>query len=131
LREAWNSHDGKQVANLFRSDGARHHMGMDDASPYVGQTPIAELAQAILDAWPDSVLDVRSTIEGPDGLVVVEWRWRGTHQKDWGILPARGEATDLSGVSVYQLEGDLIREEHVYWDNAVLMAGAGLLDGLN
>ena len=39
----------------------------------------------------------------------------------------RGEAVELHGVSVCQMDGDLIREERVYWDTATLLAGAGLL----
>jgi hypothetical protein len=41
--------------------------------------------------------------------------------------PAHGEKVELHGVSVCQMEGDLIREERVYWDTATLLAGAGLL----
>ena len=37
----------------------------------------------------------------------------------------RGEPVDLLGVSVLEMQGDLIREERVYWDGATLLAGAG------
>ena len=30
-------------------------------------------------------------------------------------------------MSVCEMEGDLIREERVYWDTATLLAGAGVL----
>jgi hypothetical protein len=34
----------------------------------------------------------------------------------------------LDCVSVCRMEGALIREEHVYWDAATLLAEAGVLD---
>lgn len=123
---AWNSHDGKQVAALYVPDGIRHHMFTDEESPY-SPGAIVDLANGAFEAWPDATLDVRATIEGPDGTVAVEWTWRGTHEKEWRGLPAKGEATHLYGINVFRLEGELIKEEHVYWDNAALMAQAGLL----
>ncbi len=126
LQTAWNSRDEKQVAALYTEDGGRRFMGFDDQSPY-DREGMAELVRTIFDAWPDSVLDIRSSSEGADGTITVEWTFRGTHQKDWRILPAKGEETVLNGVCVYAMEGDLVREERAYWDNAVLMAGSGLL----
>jgi hypothetical protein len=35
----------------------------------------------------------------------------------------------LEGVSVCAMEGELIREERVYWDAATLLAGAGVFAG--
>src|SRR5438270_11018958 len=113
---AWNSHDGKQVADLYAPDGLRHHMFTDEESPY-SPSAIVDFANGAFEAWPDAALDVRATIEGPDGTVAVEWTWRGTHQKDWRGLPAKREATHLLGINVFRLEGHLIKEEHVYWDN--------------
>jgi hypothetical protein len=57
----------------------------------------------------------------------VEWTFRGTHTRDLPGLPARGEDIALHGVSVCVMDGDLIREERVYWDAATLLAGAGVL----
>jgi hypothetical protein len=34
---------------------------------------------------------------------------------------------ELHGVSVCEMDGDLIKTERVYWDGATLLAGAGLL----
>ncbi len=34
---------------------------------------------------------------------------------------------ELHGVSVFEMEGDLIKHERVYWDGATLLAGAGVL----
>ena len=62
-----------------------------------------------------------------DGWTTIEWTFRGTHRGDLPGLPARGEDVCLEGVSVCRMEGDLIREERVYWDAATLLAGAGVL----
>lgn len=42
----------------------------------------------------------------------------GDHQRDFGPLPARGEVTDLKGVSTFDLKDGRIEEERVYWDGA-------------
>jgi hypothetical protein len=46
---------------------------------------------------------------------------------DYGPLPGHGQHLDLRGVGVMEMEGDLIREERVYWNTGTLMAAAGML----
>ncbi len=77
---------------------------------------------------PDCVLDVRRTCASGD-VSVLEWTFRGTHTGDLPGLPARGAALTLNGVSVCLMAGDLIAEEHVYFDAATLLAAAGVLPG--
>jgi hypothetical protein len=36
----------------------------------------------------------------------------------------------LPGVGVYDMAGDLIRRENIYTDFAIMLAGAGLIPGL-
>ena len=125
LVNAWNSHDGMKVAALYADQGVRHQIALEE-TVFTGRAEVATAAQQIQDAWPDSVLEVRGVIE-KESCVVVEWTFRGTHQHDFGPLPGRGETTELNGVSVFDLDGGLIREERVYWDGATLLAGAGVL----
>jgi len=80
-----------------------------------------------LTAVPDAVCTGRKVSEAPTGTVTIEWTWAGTHRSDADGWPARGDDVRLLWVSVCDMEGDLIREERVYWDVATLLAGAGLL----
>ena len=125
LVRAWNSHDGRQVAALYAEGGVRHQVALEEAR-YVGRDAVGAAAQDILDAWPDAVLEAR-TVVTQGNTVVVEWTFRGTHRRDYGPLPAHGEATELNGVSAFDLAEGLVTEERVYWDGATLMASAGLL----
>jgi hypothetical protein len=70
------------------------------------------------------VLDIRGVFEAGD-ITTLEWTFRGTHTGDVDGFPARGEAIHLDGVSVCIMEGELVKEERVYWDAATLF---GLMD---
>jgi steroid delta-isomerase-like uncharacterized protein len=125
LETAWNDRSGRSVAEAFVLDGVRIEFALPGAR-VEGREAIAVHAQAYVDAVPDCRLEVRRVVPG-DGWTTVEWTFRGTHRGDLPGLPARGEEVCLEGVSVCQMEGDLIREERVYWDAATLLAGAGVL----
>ena len=125
LEAGWNGGSGRAVAEAFAPDGVRVEYAMPGAR-LEGRDAIAGHAQAYVDAVPDCRLDIRRVVEG-DGHVTVEWTFRGTHTGDLPGLPARGEEVALDGVSVCEMDGDLIREERVYWDAATLLAGAGVL----
>jgi steroid delta-isomerase-like uncharacterized protein len=91
-----------------------------------GREALVAFAVDVLDAYPDCTVEIRrETGGGPH--VVVEWIFRGTQVKDFGTIPGKGQAVALSGISVFEMDGDLIRDEHTYWDNATLLAAAGLL----
>lgn len=126
LESAWNARSGSAVAEAFTPNGVRVEHALPGAQ-LAGRDAISAHTQGYIDAVPDCVLDIRGMWEAPDGTVTLEWTFRGTHTRDLPGLPARGEEVNLPGVSVCAMEGDLIREERVYWDGATLMAGAGVL----
>lgn len=126
LESAWNARHGEAVAEAFTPDGVRVEYALPGAR-LAGRAAIATHTQAYIDAVPDCVLEIRDVSENPGGAITVEWTFRGTHTRDLPGLPARGEDVALDGVSVCHMEGDLIREERVYWDAATLLAGAGVL----
>ena len=125
LESAWNDRSGASVARAFVSDGVRVEVALPGAR-LEGREAIAAHAQAYVDAVPDCRLEVRRILPGGE-WTTVEWTFRGTHRGDLPGLPARGEEVWLEGVSVCWMDGDLIREERVYWDAATLLAGAGVL----
>jgi steroid delta-isomerase-like uncharacterized protein len=126
LEAGWNARDGRAVAEAFTTDGVRHEFALPGAL-LEGREAIAAQAQAYIDAVPDCTLGIRSVSQSDDSHLIVEWTWRGTQTRDLPGLPARGQAVALDGVSVCEMEGDLIREERVYWDAATLLAAAGVL----
>jgi steroid delta-isomerase-like uncharacterized protein len=126
LQEAWNGQSGESVAQAFTPDGVRIQYALPPAR-LEGRAAIAASTNNDITAIPDCSLEIRKETRGEDGTVTVEWTWAGTHSGDLPGWPARGEAVELHGVCVCQMDGDLIREERVYWDTATLLAGAGLL----
>lgn len=124
---AWNSHDAAKVAAMFAEDGVRWEPAFPGRR-LEGRSAIEQgVAGYQLTAAPSADVTVRNVVEGSDGTIVVEWTWAGIHENDIPNLPAKGEQLDLVGVSVCEMEGDLIKEERVYWDTATLMAQAGVM----
>jgi len=126
LQGAWNGRSGESVAQAYTPDGVRIEFALPGAR-LEGRAAIAAHTQNYIHAVPDCALDIRKETRGDDGSVVLEWTYRGTHTGSLPNLPARGESIALQGVSVCEMEGDLVREERVYWDGAYLLTWAGLL----
>jgi hypothetical protein len=53
----------------------------------------------------------------------------GTHSNDIEGLPAGGGQVEIHGVTVYEMDGDLIARENLYADFAIMLASAGLVGG--
>jgi steroid delta-isomerase-like uncharacterized protein len=122
----WSSRDGQKVAGMYTEDGVRHQIALPEGR-HEGRAAIAAAAQGLIDVVPDEVVEIRKVTEGSNGTVVVEWVFKGTHTSDAEGWPSKNEPVHLVGVSVCDMEGDLIKEERVYWDTATLLAGAGVL----
>ena len=129
LNAAWNSHDPERVAALYDEGGAREEFIITHAR-LVGRTAIAGQVQMYLHAMPDLALSIRKVSEG-DRFVTFEWLVNATHRGDVDGWPAKGEAVTFPGVSVLDLAADgQITEERVYTDFTGLLAGAGLIPGV-
>ena len=89
-----------------------------------GRDAIAGHTQGYFAAFPDFGLEDRGVLRDGD-TVTFEWTALGTHTGDVPGFPASGREVRLTGVSVCTMDGDLIREERVYWDSATLY---GLMD---
>jgi steroid delta-isomerase-like uncharacterized protein len=126
LEAAWNARRGIAVAAVFTSAGVREEFAFPGAR-LVGRRAIARHVESYIDAVPDCLFEVRAVAELPRGLTTLEWTLWGTHVRDLPGAPARGETLSLNGVSVCEMEGELIREERVYWDAATLLHAAGVL----
>jgi steroid delta-isomerase-like uncharacterized protein len=124
-KETWSAQDGRAVAAMFTEDGVRVEAAFPGAR-LQGREEIARQCQMWMDATP-GFLEHRNVTESADGrTVTVEWTYRGSHTGDTvKAWPPRGERVELLGVSVFEMRGELVQEERVYWDGATLLAGAG------
>ena len=83
---------------------------------------------------PDFALRLVSRTVG-QGRLVDEFIVTFTHTTviDWmlpGVAPT-GRAVSAAFVAVVQFEGDRLVHEHIYWDQAAVLAQVGLLDPAN
>jgi steroid delta-isomerase-like uncharacterized protein len=128
LKEAWESHDPERVAALYAEDGVREEFIITHGV-LTGRAEIARQVGGYMHAVPDCFLEIRRVGETNDGRVWVEWTWGGTHSNDIEGLPARGERVELPGITVYDMDGELIARENLYCDFAIMLASGGLLAG--
>jgi len=134
LRKAnrFTFHPILEVAALFAEYGWRIEHALPGAE-LMGRPTIAGRIEAWFSAVPDCELHITGA-HGDDDIRVIEWIFSGTHRNSdhagggrLNDLPHRGERVWLAGVSVCQMDGDLIAVERCYFDAATLMAGAGVI----
>jgi steroid delta-isomerase-like uncharacterized protein len=128
LVAAWNSHDPREVASLYAENATREEFIVTHAR-LKGPNEIADQVRMYLDAMPDLALTIRKVSSG-DGFVVIEWTVNATHTGDAQGWPAKGETVAFPGASVLDLAGDVISEERIYTDFTGLLAGAGMIPGV-
>jgi carboxymethylenebutenolidase len=127
----------------FALKSAERTMETMTAEPYLNHVPtatggaghdavLAFYRDVFIPAWPDDVevTPISRTVGNErlvDELVV---QFTHTNRMDF-LLPgveATGRAIELAHVVVFGFEGDKIAHEHIYWDQASLLAQVGLLD---
>lgn len=122
FQSAWNRGDGERLGRLFRADG--QYLAVPTGRLFRGPGGAAEYLGHMFSGAPDSRLEeVRRVRQGD--LVAVEWVWRGTHTGDWPGLPATGREFSVRGVTVLELEGELVRRAADYWNRATLLEQLG------
>jgi steroid delta-isomerase-like uncharacterized protein len=128
LKQAWDSRDPQRVAALYAEDGVREEFLLTRAR-LEGRDQIAQQVGMYMTAVPDCSLEIRREVSGGDATTI-EWTWGGMHTGDIEGWPARGERVVLPGVGVYDMVDGLIQRENIYADFAIMLAGAGLIPGM-
>jgi carboxymethylenebutenolidase len=83
-------------------------------------------------SWPDDVemVPLSRTVDGE--RVVAEFIVRFTHTREMPYwlpgIPPTGRAVEVPHVVIMGFEGDKVAYEHIYWDQASVLAQIGLLD---
>ena len=133
--DAYRAHDVERMVDLcdlnadfsyvpFEAWGRQRVVRGDGKVCTIGKT----FWTTLIDCFPDLTNEVTWTTEDDGGNVAVEVVIGGTQAKDFKTIPGKGQSIALSGVAVYEMDGDLVREDHSYWDNATLLAAAGVLE---
>jgi steroid delta-isomerase-like uncharacterized protein len=101
------------VADTLVSAQFRSHDWPEDGP--TGPQAFRNYYAAIRAAVPDARYEVDDLI-AEDDRVVVRWRLRGTHQGDFGGIPASGRPITLKGIAIYRVDGGQLMERWVVSD---------------
>jgi predicted ester cyclase len=96
-----------------------------------GREQAVERARQLEAPFSDVNLDV-SLVSAGSGFAIAEWVYSAANHNALTLpagvdLPATGKRVRLPGISVFQIEGDLVVAERSYWDNAALYSQLGVL----
>ena len=117
---AISSHDFEQIRPFLAPDV--HYEDVPTHTVSDGPDAVAGFFQGVWSAIPDMVMVPSHAVEHGEN-VAAEWAATGTHTGDFPGLPATGNAFNIRGVSMIELQGNRVRRVSDYWD----LAGSGLL----
>ena len=128
--DAFNAHDEDTIRQLnaenvvFEAPGDIHIEGRDGATEY---------AMTWLRAFPDARLTVKNELS--DGnWVAQEFTFEGTHEgtlsSPAGDIPATHKRLDGRGVQLFKVDGDVVTDTRLYFDQVQVMTQLGLMPEL-
>ena len=127
LTDAWNSHELDAVLPYYSED----YEGVDIAGPHVqyGRTAVKEMLLRYWQAFPDLCFTVQNTV-AQENRIAISWCAVGTHQGQIMHIPATGHKVEVRGMSVIDIENDLVVRGQYIWDLAGMLRHLGLLPEL-
>ena len=125
--EAFNAHDEGLIRSLnaesgvFEAPGDVHLEGGEAATQY---------AMEWVRAFPDARITVHNELVAGD-WVVQEFSFEGTHtapmQSPMGEIPATNRSLNGRGVQIFKVEGDMVVDTRLYFDQVQVMTQLGLM----
>jgi steroid delta-isomerase-like uncharacterized protein len=109
---AENAHDFDKAIGLFARP--RYDL-MATGEVYDGSDELHRLMHENVTAFPDFHYDVEG-MHHADDAIVVEGRFRGTHEGTWRGLPATGRKVDFPLLIVFPFEGEDMLGERLFFD---------------
>ena len=125
---AWFNRDIDAVMEFYADDA---ELILPGTPPVKGKDAIRGAWQAYMTAFPDEhPTAIRHLADG--STAITEWAVAQTHtgplvMPTGDVLPATGKAIKLSGVTIAELEGDKVKRQAFYWDNADFLQQLGLM----
>jgi steroid delta-isomerase-like uncharacterized protein len=125
--DAFNAHDEARIRELngenvvFEAPGEIRLEGRDAATEY---------AMAWLRAFPDARITVTNELADGD-WVAQEFTFEGTHDDTLsspsGDIPATHKRLDGRGVQIFKVEGEVVTDTRLYFDQVDVMTQLGLM----
>jgi steroid delta-isomerase-like uncharacterized protein len=125
--EAFNAHDEQRLRELEAENATLEAPG--DVQLH-GRDAVSEYAISWFTAFPDARLEVTNVFAAGD-WVVQECTFTGTHtapmQTPMGEVPATNRTLTGRSVQVARVEGDVVAETRLYYDQVQVMTQLGLM----
>lgn len=127
INEAWNSHDIEKVLSFYSPEYIGDDIGQ--SSLLRGHDGLRAMLETYWQAFPDLQFRVTDRLIQDSRLVVV-WVAEGTHRGTIMNIPSTGHKVEVRGVSIIDVENDLIVRGQYVWDLAGMLRHMGLLPEL-
>ncbi len=112
LDDVWSLGD---IDACDRYVGASYTIQHDPGDPWDGKTldraAFKDRVRQSRAPFPDQRFHVQSMLED-DGRVAVAWTWAATHAGDLPGFPATGRMLKMSGLTIYEFDGDGLLSGH-------------------
>ena len=125
--EAWRAKDAEGFAECYSDDATITMPG--------GELHCRDGARAFFATWhdgmPDNTVDITHEYEA-GSVVIQEGIFRGTHTgtlmtPDGQSIPATGRSVEAAYCDVFEIDGDRITSERLYFDQVTLLTQLGLM----
>ena len=113
--QSYNAHDVPAAVGLYSDDGA--HTDIAGGRTRAGRAELEAGLRGFFDMLPDVTFEVTETVLSRDSAVVF-YRMEGHIGRDFGTMPTKGKAIELTGVHVFAFESDRIKATTDYWNEA-------------
>ena len=102
---------------------------MSSPGPLHGREAIRRFLRMYLEeGFPDGRYELHRVMSDAGG-VMAEWTFRGTNTGPLMGTEPTGRRVEFSGVSVYEVEGELFSRARIYYDTGALADQLGLTGG--
>jgi steroid delta-isomerase-like uncharacterized protein len=128
INQAWNSHDIAEVLRFYSSDYVAEDVGQ--AFLLRGHEGIRAMLENYWQAFPDLEFTVTDTVI-QDSRIAIVWMADGTHQGTIMNIPPTGHRVQVRGVSIIDVEDELVVRGQYIWDLAGMLRHMGLLPELS
>lgn len=112
LEEVWSL---GEIDACDRFVGSSYTIQHDPGDPWNGRTldreAFKDRVRQSRAPFPDQRFYVQSLLED-DGKIAVAWTWTATHAGDFPGFPASGRVLKMSGLTIYEFDGDGLLSGH-------------------
>lgn len=126
--DAFNTKDLSDIPSLLTPDFALH-VNLETNPFGTGEESQLAWIGWVISVSPDWTLNIVSEAVNDD-LIFTRWVGYGSHSgeaplTDGSMLPPTGNDLYLEGATIFRMEGDLIAEQWIYFDNFAVAVQTG------